>query len=166
MLHSSTVGAGFIPALPTSDENLGSYHAAARMGINPTPAAAECCKLSLFMSYWFFVLPASFYTVLFGFSMHLLLYYCVPYWFMIYSLRRQLFSWFYCSDSSLRNEGCFFLVPVCRSSLRSKPAPERNIGYALESRNGFSWFLLELVIPFSFVADQDLFRSSYLYKSV
>ena len=51
VLHSSTVGAGFIPALPTSDENLGSYHAAARMGINPTPAAAECCKLSLFMSY-------------------------------------------------------------------------------------------------------------------
>ncbi|WP_288920321.1 hypothetical protein, partial [uncultured Prevotella sp.] len=65
-----------------------------------------------------------------------------------------------CSDSSLRNEGCFFLVPVCRSLLRSKLAPERNIGYALESRNGFSWFLLELVIPFSFVADQDLFRSS------
>ena len=75
-------------------------------------------------------------------------------------LRRQLFSWFSCSDSSLRNEGCFFLVPVCRSLLRSKLAPERNIGYALESRNGFSWFLLELVIPFSFVADQDLFRSS------
>ena len=43
-LHTSTVGAGFIPVLPATDKNQGKRPAAARMGINPTPTAAECCK--------------------------------------------------------------------------------------------------------------------------
>ena len=38
------------------------------------------------------------------------------------------FAGFPCGDASLRNEGCFFPVPVCRSLLRSKPTPERNRG--------------------------------------
>ena len=43
-LHASTVGAGFIPVLPATDKNQGKRPAAARMGINPTPTRAECCK--------------------------------------------------------------------------------------------------------------------------
>ena len=45
VLHASAVGAGFIPVLPATDKIQSKYHAAARMGINPTPTAAECCKL-------------------------------------------------------------------------------------------------------------------------
>ena len=37
VLHTSTVGAGFIPALPVTDENKSSCPAAARVGINPIP---------------------------------------------------------------------------------------------------------------------------------
>mgnify|MGYP003426801265 CR=1 FL=1 len=38
------------------------------------------------------------------------------------------FPGFPCRDASLRNEGCFFLVPVGRSLLRSTTVPERNRG--------------------------------------
>ena len=38
------------------------------------------------------------------------------------------FSGFPCRDASLRNEGCFFLVPAGRSLLRSTTVPERNRG--------------------------------------
>ena len=38
------------------------------------------------------------------------------------------FSGFPCRDASLRNEGCFFPVPTCRSLLRSKSASGRNTG--------------------------------------
>ena len=55
LLHASAVGTGFIPVLPTTDKiqskcpaatdkNKGSYPAAARVGINPTPTAVKCCK--------------------------------------------------------------------------------------------------------------------------
>ena len=44
VLHLSTVGAGFIPALAAADENSSNYTAAGRVGINPTPTAAEFCK--------------------------------------------------------------------------------------------------------------------------
>ena len=37
VLHASAVGAGFIPVLPATDKIQSKYHAAARMGINPTP---------------------------------------------------------------------------------------------------------------------------------
>ena len=40
------------------------------------------------------------------------------------------FSGFPCRDASLRNEGCFFLVPAGRSLLRSTTAPERNRGHS------------------------------------
>ena len=42
VLHVSTVGAGFIPALPTADKIQSKYLAAARVVINPTPT--ECCN--------------------------------------------------------------------------------------------------------------------------
>ncbi len=35
--HSATVGAGFIPVLPTADKIQSKYNAAARTGINPAP---------------------------------------------------------------------------------------------------------------------------------
>ena len=38
------------------------------------------------------------------------------------------FPGFPCRDASLRNEGCFFLVPAGRSLLRSTTVPERNRG--------------------------------------
>ena len=38
------------------------------------------------------------------------------------------FYGFPCRDASLRNEGCFFLVPAGRSLLRSTTVPERNRG--------------------------------------
>ena len=44
VLHTSAVGAGFIPALPTADKIHGKYPAAARVGINPTPTLDVCCK--------------------------------------------------------------------------------------------------------------------------
>ena len=44
VLHLSTVGAGFIPALPAALYLFCVLSAAARMGINPTPTVAECCK--------------------------------------------------------------------------------------------------------------------------
>ena len=44
VLHASTVGAGFIPALPATDKIKSKCPAAARVGINPTPTLAECCK--------------------------------------------------------------------------------------------------------------------------
>ena len=69
------------------------------------------------------------------------------------------FAGFPCGDASLRNEGCFFPVPACRSLLRSKPTPERNRGrspcitamvflvfvwiWALESPQWLFWFLSE-----------------------
>ena len=55
VLHASTVGAGFIPALPTADKIQSKYSAAARTGIqskypaaaregiNPSPTVTECC---------------------------------------------------------------------------------------------------------------------------
>ena len=42
VLHTSAVGAGFIPALPTADKIHGKYPAAARVGINPTPTLGKC----------------------------------------------------------------------------------------------------------------------------
>ena len=36
VLHASTVGAGFIPVLPTADKIQSKFPAAARVGINPT----------------------------------------------------------------------------------------------------------------------------------
>ena len=44
VLHTSTVGTGFIPVLPTADKIQSQYHAAARAGINPAPTVAECCN--------------------------------------------------------------------------------------------------------------------------
>ena len=44
VLHTSAVGTGFIPVLPTADKIQSKYPAAARVGINPTPTVAECCK--------------------------------------------------------------------------------------------------------------------------
>ena len=44
VLHTSAVGAGFIPALPTADKIKSKYPAAARVGINPTPTVVECCN--------------------------------------------------------------------------------------------------------------------------
>ena len=44
VLHASTVVAGFIPVLPTADKIQSKFPAAARVGINPTPTVAECCK--------------------------------------------------------------------------------------------------------------------------
>ena len=43
VLHSAAVGMGFIPVLPTADKIQSKYPAAARVGINPTPTAVECC---------------------------------------------------------------------------------------------------------------------------
>ena len=55
VLHTSAVGAGFIPALPTADKIQSKYPAAARTGIqskypaaaregiNPSPTVTECC---------------------------------------------------------------------------------------------------------------------------
>ena len=42
--HANPMRAGFIPVLPATDKIQSKYHAAARMGINTTPTAAECCK--------------------------------------------------------------------------------------------------------------------------
>ena len=36
-LHTSAVGTGFIPVLPTASKIQSKYHVAARVGINPTP---------------------------------------------------------------------------------------------------------------------------------
>ena len=44
VLHTSTVGTGFIPVLPTADKIKSKYPAAARVGINPTPTLTECCN--------------------------------------------------------------------------------------------------------------------------
>ena len=44
VLHTSAVGAGFIPALPTADKIQSKYPAAARVGINPTPTLDVCCR--------------------------------------------------------------------------------------------------------------------------
>ena len=47
VLHCSTlprVGAGFIPALPTTDKIQSKCTVAARVGINPTPTVDVCCK--------------------------------------------------------------------------------------------------------------------------
>ena len=41
--HSAAVGMGFIPVLLTADKIQSKCHAAARVGINPTPTVAECC---------------------------------------------------------------------------------------------------------------------------
>ena len=43
VLHTSAVGAGFIPVLPTADKIQSKYHAAAREGMKPSPTVAECC---------------------------------------------------------------------------------------------------------------------------
>ena len=43
MLHISAVGTGFIPVLPTADKIKCKYPAA-RVWINPTPTATECCN--------------------------------------------------------------------------------------------------------------------------
>ena len=49
VLHTSAVGTGFIPVLPTADKIQSKYPAAARMGINPTPCmyAANVLFLNL-----------------------------------------------------------------------------------------------------------------------
>ena len=39
-----TAAAGFIPVLPTEDKIQSKCPAAARVGINPTPTAVDCCK--------------------------------------------------------------------------------------------------------------------------
>ena len=44
VLHTSAVGMGFIPVLPTTSKIRSKYTAAARVGINPTPTVAECCN--------------------------------------------------------------------------------------------------------------------------
>ena len=44
VLHTSAVGTGFIPALPTADKIQSKCPAAGRTGINPVPTAANCCK--------------------------------------------------------------------------------------------------------------------------
>ena len=44
VLHTSAVGTGFIPVLPTTDKIQSKYHAAARAGINHAPTVAECCN--------------------------------------------------------------------------------------------------------------------------
>ena len=44
VLHTSAVGAGFIPALPTADKIQSKYPAVARVGINPTPTLDVCCN--------------------------------------------------------------------------------------------------------------------------
>ena len=44
MLHTSAVGTGFIPVLTTADKIKSKYPAITRVGINPTPTGAECCK--------------------------------------------------------------------------------------------------------------------------
>ena len=44
VLHTSAVGAGFIPALPTADKIQSKYPTAARVGINPTPTVTDCCN--------------------------------------------------------------------------------------------------------------------------
>ena len=54
------------------------------------------------------------------------------------------FSGFPCRDASLRDEGCFFLVPAGRSLLRSRRYQKETEGAALASRQGFFLFLLEL----------------------
>ena len=41
--HSAAVVTGFIPVLLTADKIQSKCHAAARVGINPTPTLAECC---------------------------------------------------------------------------------------------------------------------------
>ena len=43
--HSSAVGAGLIPVLPTVDKIQNKYNAAARMGINPTTTVDVCNTL-------------------------------------------------------------------------------------------------------------------------
>ena len=42
VLHTSAVGTGFIPVLPTADKIQSKCPAAARMGINLTPAPGKC----------------------------------------------------------------------------------------------------------------------------
>ena len=44
VLHTSAVGMGFIPVLPTADKIQSKCPAAARVGINPTPTLAVCCN--------------------------------------------------------------------------------------------------------------------------
>ena len=60
--HSSAVGAGFIPVLPTADKIQSKCPAAARVGINPTPKVVECCKRLIInslnrMSVWLYPHP-------------------------------------------------------------------------------------------------------------
>ena len=43
--HSTTVGMGFIPVLPTADKIQSKYPAAARAGINPAPTEDRCNTL-------------------------------------------------------------------------------------------------------------------------
>ena len=43
VLHTSAVGMGFIPVLPTADKIQSKYPAVARVGINPTPTLDVCC---------------------------------------------------------------------------------------------------------------------------
>ena len=43
-LHTSAVGAGFIPALPTADKIKSKYPAAAREGMKPSPTLDVCCN--------------------------------------------------------------------------------------------------------------------------
>lgn len=42
VLHSSAVGTGFIPVLPTADKIQSKCHAAAREGMKPSPAPGKC----------------------------------------------------------------------------------------------------------------------------
>ncbi|MDY6266599.1 MAG: hypothetical protein SPM31_05655 [Prevotella sp.] len=44
VLHTSAVGMGFIPVLPTADKIQSKYPAAAREGMKPSPTVAECCN--------------------------------------------------------------------------------------------------------------------------
>ena len=42
VLHTSAVGTGFIPVLPTADKIKSKCTAAAMMGINPSPTLGKC----------------------------------------------------------------------------------------------------------------------------
>ena len=42
VLHTSDVGTGFIPVLPTADKIQSKYHADAREGMKPSPALGKC----------------------------------------------------------------------------------------------------------------------------
>jgi len=129
--HSAAVGVGFIPILAAADKTQNKYNAAGRAGITPAPTVDRCntlitnalLTLTLCRDGCVRLRSVCVYIILSSTDS--------PAGALRWLSKNRgvsCFSGFPCRAASLRNEGCFFPVPTCRSLLRSKSAQGRNIG--------------------------------------